>query len=201
MRKRSTAVLVIAICHFVLGGIGLSCGVCSGVLGATGLGMEFAKGFNPGAERQAEKAKANERLKAERVPGFRFEKSFETAMDWVSSIALVAAGFGLLYMKPWGHWLSTGYAFSRILLCIVFFFYQLEYLAPVEAEILRNNPLPGMNPQQAEIAEYSAEAGAAIGPCILMVYPVVVLVIMLLPSTLAAFSRGRRAEGPSPDDD
>src|SRR5262249_2521803 len=120
MSKRPTAVLVIAICHFLFGGLGLFCGVCSGVMSASGagkeFGKEFAKGLNPDAERQAEKTQANERIKEARVPGYRFEKSFEVAMDWVLSLALVAAGFGLLYMKPWGHWLSTGYAIARILM-------------------------------------------------------------------------------------
>src|SRR5262249_10340736 len=131
MSKRPTAILVIAIFHFLFGGLGLFCGVCSGVMSASGAGKEFAKRFDPDVERQAEKAQANERIKEARVPGYRFEKSFEVAMDWVLSLALVAAGFGLLYMKPWGHWLSTGYATARILMSIVLFFYNLEYLAPV----------------------------------------------------------------------
>jgi hypothetical protein len=201
MPKRPTAVLVIAICHFFFGGIGLSCAACSGVLGASGLGMEFAKGFNPDVERQAEKAKANERLKVERVPGYRFYTAFDAVMTWVLSAAMVAAGFGLLWVKRWGYWLSTGYAMASIFVGIVAVFYNLSYLGPIEEEIRRNNPPPGMNAQQAEIEQTIAPVANALGPCCLTIYPIAVLVVMFLPSTLAAFSRGPGKDDAGTDDD
>src|SRR5262245_21283962 len=130
MSNRTTPILVIAICHFVFGGLGLFCSVCGGVMSATGLGVEMAKAFVPNPEQQAERTKENERTLVARVPGYRFYKSFEGAMDLILSGAMVAAGFGLLYMKSWGHWLSTGYAFASILVGIIFVFYHLSYLGP-----------------------------------------------------------------------
>jgi hypothetical protein len=201
MRSRPTAVLVIAICHFIFGGLGLFCGACSGVMGASGLGAQFAQRFDPDAQRQAEKRKADERIMVARVPGYRLYTSFNVAMTWILSGAMVASGIGLLSMKPWGHWLSTGYAMASILVNVVVIYYGLTYLGPVELELMRNAPPPNMNRDQVEMVSAFAQASVVGGPCIMMTYPIVVLVVMLLPSTVAAFNRGRRRDVANTDDD
>jgi hypothetical protein len=202
MPKRTTAVLVIAICHFVFGGLGLFCNTCSGVGSLAGDANPLRQLADQNMRDKAERQKANERIKVAKLPGYRFYTSFNVVMSWVLSAAMVAAGFGLLYMKPWGHWLSTGYGIASILTGFVVFFYSIFYLNPLEMELLRNNPPPaGLDQEQAAAVMDAVGPVASAGPCCLMIYPIAVLVVMFLPSTLAAFGRGRRKDDTGTDDD
>jgi hypothetical protein len=199
MPNRPTAVLVIAIIHLTLGGLGLFCGVGVQVMRVTGLGKALASAAPQNREQQA-RTEANEQIKAAKLPGYRFYTSFSSVMSLVLSAALVAGGLGLLWLKPWGHWLSTGYGVASILTELVVLLYGILYLNPLEMELLRNNPPPpGVNQQQVDlIAGIAGTVGSAM-PCCFMIYPIAVLVVMFLPSTLAAFSGGRPP--PGTDDD
>jgi uncharacterized protein YneF (UPF0154 family) len=201
MPNRTTPVLVIAICHFVFGGLGLFCNVCSGVGRLAGDANPLRQLADQNMRDKAERQQANERIKAVKLPGYRFYTSFNVVMSWVLSAAMVAAGFGLLNVKPWGHWLSTGYGIASILCGLVVLFYGIFYLNPLEMELLRNNPPPaGLNQQQTKEILEAVGPLASAGPCCLMIYPIAVLVVMFLPSTLAAFSGGNRSRTNIDDD-
>jgi hypothetical protein len=203
MPNRTTAVLVIAICHFAFGGLGLLCNVCSGVGSLAGDANPLRQLADQKMRDDAERQREKERIKAAKLPGYRFYTSFNVTMTWILSAAMVAAGFGLLYMKSWGHWLSTGYGVASILCNLVGLFYGIFYLNPLETELMRNNPPPpGLDQQQAEMAAGIAGPLGNAMPCCFMIYPLAVLIVMFLPSTLAAFgSRNRRRTRTDDGDD
>jgi hypothetical protein len=109
------------------------------------------------------------------------------AADMALSITMIVSGIGLLQLRPWGRLLSILYAFSSIALKIGAVVYALLFTVPALNEYLATHTATSPEEQFA----FSIMRLAAIAPLtiqsIAVIYPIVVLIIMFLPSVRAAF--------------
>jgi hypothetical protein len=199
MRRRQlpTAVLVLAIFHFILGGYGLLCGLCSGVTVLTGgnTAALFSFGNPQLAQQQQAQQEAMQRVLKERVPHLQAYQAVTVVVSLALSAALIVAGMGLLYLRGWARALSLLYALFSILQTLLTAFYSFVYVTPATEEAFRQ--MPNMDPQQAHVMQSVGPMMLplmVVGVLIQLVYPVTVLIIMLLPSVRAAF-RGEPVPG------
>lgn len=113
-------------------------------------------------------------------------------LSFVLSIALIAAGFGLLQLAPWARKLSIYYAVAAIALAIVG--------GVINVFVIRDF--------MARSAATPGEAGAAmgyvmgsLGSCMGLVYPTLLLLFMTRPKVKAAFApQAIGAEFEQPDE-
>jgi hypothetical protein len=211
-KQQSIPVLVIAILHLVLGGLGLLCFGGSGALMLAG----FGNGQNPFAnfgppqmqKQQQEQQQAIKRM-TESIPQYQLYQVTVLGTSLLLSAALVAAGLGLLSMQPWARIVSIAYGVLSILhtLCVTVFTFL--YIIPAQQQAFEQIGAmnAAMNPQQAAMqANLMKTMGQAMGPMTLffqacyLVYPITVLIIMLLPSVRAAF-QGKAMSAPTEDYD
>lgn len=178
-RQRPTAVLVIAIFHLIFGGLGLLCGVCGGIMDLVG-----TPNAQTGASAQQARKEVTEQVLSQRVPLYRAYTIGNRVSGVLTSLLLVAAGIGLLQLQSWGRWLSVGYAALSLLVNFIGFVWTLAFFTPAYNEIFRR--LPPQNDQERMAADIARVTGPAV-PCVIMIYPVAVLIVMLLPSVGAAF--------------
>ena len=98
-------------------------------------------------------------------------------------IALLAAGIGLLKLKPWARILSIAYAIYAIVFGIIglvvnYFFLVQPMLQQAQGQ---------QGPQAA--AAIGGAIGGCIGGCFGMIYPILVLIFMTRPKIIAAFQQ------------
>ena len=194
-RQRTTAILVIAILHLVGGGLGLIGSLC----GCAGLVMtntlSSAIPTMPQRPGQPPPPSAADAMKYynDHVPGYRAFTIGGLAFSFLLDTLLLSGGIGLLMMQPWARWVSVAYAPLSILVRLASFIYQLVWVLPVTQELYAKNPaMAGMS----SIVSISGGIGLFLS-LLFVLYPIAVLVIMLLPSTAAAF----RGELPPREDD
>jgi hypothetical protein len=196
--NRPTAVLVIAILHFVFGGFGLLGTVCGGayllVISLIPLPQP------PGQAKIPTYADIMSAID-EKAPGFIAVTIGGMVFSLVLSVLMIVAGFGLVRMRPRGRTLSIVYATLSILTTLLSFVYNLVVAMPVMPGVMEQMLPTGAagpgNPQQAQamqnmmrsIFNMSYYAGLAT-PFIQMIYPVSVLIVMYLPRVRAAFREG-----------
>lgn len=95
--------------------------------------------------------------------------------------ALLAAGLGLLSLKPWGRTLSLAYAIYAIVFVLVGMGVNL---------VLMIQPVSKPAPRQAELAAAAAIGGplsGTVGGLFWVIYPILMLVFMLRPKVAMAF--------------
>lgn len=198
---RPTPVLVIAILHLVGGGLGLIFSLC----GCAGLFMGSALSsmtlptapVRPGQPAPPPPPGPNEIMKFynENVPGYQAFTIGAIVVSFLLDGMLLAAGIGLLNMRPWARGLSLAYAPISIVNRVFAFIYQLVFVMPATEKLYAQNPvLAGMS----SFMTITTGVGLVVN-LLFIIYPIAVLVILLMPSTAAAF-RGQapvRAEGAS----
>lgn len=110
----------------------------------------------------------------------------------VAAVALLAAGIGLLLLRPWGRALSIGYGIYAIVSGVIGMAVTWLYLIQpmMQAAGQRQGP-------EAAAAMGGAVGGLA-GGCIGMVYPILLLVFMTRPGIVAAFEPWRNDTAPPP---
>jgi hypothetical protein len=198
--KRPTSVLVIAIFHFIFGAFGLIGGLVGVGFGAYALSQpQSAPGFKvtsnpPDVMDTMKYMDAN-------VPGWRVYQLTSALLGLALSIALLAAGAGLILMKPWARYLSIAYAIGSILLQGCAMLYMIVYVTPVQVALYDQlPPMAGIPPaqQQSMTTMSKTIAGCTpFGAVLGLIYPAAVLIVMLLPSVAAAF----RGESAGPEDE
>lgn len=196
-QSRPASVLVIAIFHFIVGGLGLVCGICGGVQMAAGgqLGG-FAGAQDP---KQKQLQVDLEKQLNEKLPHNKLITGMNLGIGFVFSAVLIAAGFGLLNMQAWGRLLSLAYAGLSLMHKVFMAIYNLAFALPATREVFKVLKA-NLGPQERQAApmfdfiETFATIGVTVDPFIRMVYPVAVLIIMLLPSVAAAFRNDARLE-------
>jgi hypothetical protein len=99
----------------------------------------------------------------------------------LSCAALLAAGIGLLYLKPWARVLSMAYAIYAIVFGIVGM--VINYIFMVQPMIEQACQQQG--PEAA--GAMGAAIGGSIGGCFGLIYPVLLFIFMLRPTVVAAF--------------
>jgi hypothetical protein len=99
----------------------------------------------------------------------------------VATIVLGLAGIGLLMMRPWGRWLSIGYAIYGILSVIVgavlFYTFLLGPLLAKEA---------ALPPGPEKVGITAGIVGGVVGTCSGLIYPIVLLIFMYRPNVVEA---------------
>jgi len=114
---------------------------------------------------------------------------FAHSIGFLGSIALCAAGIGLLLLKEWARVLSIVYGILAIVLEIVGTIISVVVLLP--AVMSRTAGLQG----PAALGPRVGAIGATIGGCFGLVYPVLLLIFMTRPKVVAAF----KAQPDAPD--
>ena len=187
-RQRTTPILVLAILHLVGGGLGLLlslCG-CGGLLlsGAMGSVQQPTSAVRPSQVAPPPNAGQITQYYKDNVPGYSAFTFGSLGFGILLDGLLIAAGVGLLSVRPWARWLSLIYAPLSILYHIATFFYQLLLVMPATDKLFSQNPaLVGMS----SILSVSSGIGLFVG-LLFTIYPITVIIILLLPSTAATFA-------------
>jgi hypothetical protein len=199
-QERPTAVLVIAILHFVFGGLGLLGGLggCASILcmGAIFGAMPQPKqGVNPMTEIT--------RL-YDSIPGFYPVMIGQSVVGAILGTVLIAAGIGLLKLRPWARTASIGYAIAEIVVTLAATVYTLSVVNPaVEKWMVEFNEKmsqqmgPGAGGPPPTMPMMSGGSNTAItilSALVSVAYAVVVLVVMNLTPVREAFA-GARGRG------
>jgi len=187
-------VTVVAVLHFVFGGLGLLCQTTSDILHVSGLDKRLSNLFmppsnvqtNPQMKQQMEMPEKIQKA-ADEVPGAQALKVASLVQDTVLSVCLLVAGIGLLRMRAWGRSLSLLYAVLSILYKIGSIVYILLYTLPAMQALAKE--FAGGDPQSKLMGLWLQFAAyfAVLSLAAQMLYPVFVLIAMLVPSVRAAF--------------
>jgi hypothetical protein len=204
---RPTPVLVIAIFHFIIGGISLLWSLCVG-----GLIFVMAALFSAAIGEMRKKDPAEAQLLQDfmdslvGIPGMVPYFISNLAITLIFGVLLIVAGFGLLKMRNWARTLSIVYGVAGLLLVIGDGVYSMAVLTPavekanedfqrkVEQHVkARGRPMPQQNNPFANNPLINIGSGV-LGMIWNAVYKVAVLIVMFLPSVSAAFARARRGQ-------
>lgn len=202
--QRPTSVLVIAIFHFIFGGLGLLCGlftVGSLALGAAAGGNPFGPPPGGGSAQQQEMQDFQQRIKQRTEQELPFQRPAGLAVAVIGlllSVLLIVSGAGLVQMKSFGWYGSVAYGVASLLIQISSLLYNLLYAMPISQRIMDEElkahaslaPMAGF----MQIIFPMTIAILTLG----LIYPAIVLIVMSLPHVRAAF-RGETA--PPGDDD
>ena len=122
-------------------------------------------------------------------PEYALFNKVAAGIGFVASMLAIAAGIGLLQLKSWGRTLSIVYAVYGIVAAIVTGIVNYIYL--IGPLMRMADQLEGPEKAQAQILIGST----GLGPCISLIYPVVLLIFMNTETIKRAFSRGAYAHG------
>jgi len=191
-RERPTLLLVVAIFHFIIGGLGLGTDLCGVVNFAAG-----GKSLVPmGSPQQAQQQEEATRILESKAPAYKVVQVVTLGLGFVLSIALLAAGFGLLKVQAWGRSLSLGYAVVSLLAKLFTAVYTILFILPSMDEAFR--PMIQQNRQVGEMAVTVGKIGAVAGAFVSMIYPIAVLILLGRPSVGEYFRDDRpRGRGPA----
>jgi hypothetical protein len=196
-RKRPTIVLVLGILHLVGGGLGLVCGVCLGANQA--LQASLIAAMPPPSPAQAagqpwqprpqpqDPTLAIHRQIQQDVPYYLAYSAAALGFGLVLDILLLVSGVGLLNMWGWSRPASLVYACLSLLhklLCAVYL--GAIYFPTANAIIEQQAQRPGTVPGFAFGFKLGAFGRAAL-PLLFTPYPILVLILLSLPSVAAAF--------------
>ena len=99
----------------------------------------------------------------------------------LSCAALLAAGIGLMFLKPWARKLSIGYAIYAIAFGILGMVMNFLFLVRPMLEHAREQ----QGPEAA--GAIGGAIGGSVGGCFGLVYPILLLIFMFRPKVVAAF--------------
>jgi len=191
--KRPTSVLVIAIFHFVLGGLGL----LGGLFGLASNVFVYAQSSTPAPAPAATRpvgpagitvAAQNQFLNA-RLPYWKEIGLVFNLLDFAISVLMIVAGVGLVQMKPWGRTCSFVYGGVSIVSQIGRLIFTVGFFLPAMSDFYDSlaSPGAGLPPGFTNIMKYALIGGVAVS-LLGFVYPIVVLIVLSRRSVRAAFS-------------
>jgi hypothetical protein len=196
MRRRPTAVLVIAILHLVGGGLDLLGVICGGV--AQAVGNPFANTAPAGAQ-QAEMARLRQQIEALNPPAFVYGS---LTANLLLDLMLLTAGIGLLWMQPWSRTLSLVYAVLAILNRLFVVVFGLVVTVPAFQALIQQQGPADPNLQPFLSFMRVGMIGGLLFSGLFIIYPIVVLIILNLQHVKAAFLSQGEAPPPSlPEDE
>lgn len=125
-------------------------------------------------------------------PGYAAWMKVSVALGVIVAAALLAAGIGLLNLKPWARTLSIVYAIYAIFMVLIGD--VINYIFLIQPMLQKAHGEQG--------AEAAGAVGGAIGglfgSCFGLVYPILLLIFMTRPQVVAAFSQSPSQGGPPP---
>jgi hypothetical protein len=193
-RKRPAAVVVLAVLHFVFGTLGLCCGTCGGTM--TLLPWPHIEAALEGKDEPDPETVAEEekevRFFRERLPHKAAVEYGLIPFDVLLPLALLAAGVGLLRLRPWGRWLSLACAVLALLQGVVYAVYNFGFYFPVQKEYwqLTEPDTIGSAP-----GLLMAQGFVVLASAFFFAYPVAILIVLTRPGVAAAF-RPEENSGP-----
>jgi hypothetical protein len=201
--KRPTSVLVIAIFHFIFGGLGLLCGLPGLVMQASGFGNAAKAPLPAGASQQQidlHDMQVRVQQRSEQAAPLQAQVLMvNLILNLLISLLLVVVGFGLVKMQWWGWLGSIVYGVARIVMQIYTLLFSLLYSLPRTGPILEEElrSRPSLQPMAFvyQIVTPLAIVAAVLG----LIYPIIVLIVMSRPKVRAAF-RGESIGADHTDD-
>lgn len=161
--QRPTTVTVFGVLNLVFGGLGLLCTPISVIML-----FQQAQAGNPMSRILEENAAYRVYLIAAAVAGV------------LAALVLIAAGIGLLQMKPWARLTSIGYAIFGIVMGVVGIILNIVFVfVPMTTQAREGGP-------EAAVAAMGLVGGMA-GGCLSLVYPILLLIFMTRPKIRNAF--------------
>jgi len=175
-RTRPGTLTTIAVLNIVFGSLGLICGCLNGLfVGA----LLIASRDNP-SELMRVLAEARDLLQRE-IPSYQAVVISRCLYILVFSSLLIVAGIGLLYVANWARVLSFIYALTAILSQGAYLVYAIIVEHPAAA---RMQAQFGGDPVQSKASEIG---GIAVTGLVIL-YGIVLIILLCLPSVTAAFS-------------
>jgi hypothetical protein len=192
-RNRPTVVLVMGILNIIFGGIGLLCGLC-GVLTTVfkdSLGKMLA-GI-PGAGQSIE---AQQQMMEREIPNFTAIQTTSQVVTLLFAVILLLGGLGLVFVRKWGRWCCLFYALTMPVIQIANLYWTITQVNPVaikaqvesQAEMMKKMNQPNPMPQDTSLMVMAANVMAGLMVGIVVIYCLILLVTMLLPSVSRAFA-------------
>ena len=196
-RQRPTSLTVIAVFHFIFGGLGLLCGLiglAGQAAGGAGGGNPFGSPPGAGTPQQKELEDFSKQVQERAANEAPLSKPVNIVLQAVGlllALLMVVAGFGLLQVKPYGWWGSVVYGVVALITDIFNLLFSLLYALPIARRII-DQELKS-HPAAAPLAGFLQMTGPlTISVVILaMIYPAIVLLVMSRPTVRAAI----RGEG------
>jgi hypothetical protein len=189
-KQRPTRITVFAILNIVFGALWLFCITC-GIVAAPAMQQLQAQqqGQQPGLNQQD----FEKRVEAQ-LPAYNVIKWAGLGLSLVLGVILIVAGIGLLNMASWGRGLSIVWAVIAILYLLISLVYNIIYVNPVMAETMKE--------QQVQLPAAFFIGMEAASTLLMILYPIVLLIVMLLPATGTALagSGPRDLPGDAADD-
>ena len=178
--QRPTAVTVFGVLNIVFGVMAVTCTPFA--LITTKLSQSMLDNL-PEASRME-----NPVLEMMQSPGFMAYTYVSTAVGMAFGALLIAAGIGLLKLRPWARLVSIGYAVYS---------WVGTAAGQVIAYFLLYAPMLETAPPSGGPAS-AAFVGPVVGSCVSLVYPTILLIFMLRPEIRAAFQPGWGTPPPVP---
>ena len=171
--QRPTSVTVFGVLNIVFAGLGFFSVIASAML----FTLSGANSSNPVVQLIQDN------------PSYATWIKISVVLGILVSIALLAAGIGLLKLKPWARILSIIYAIYVIVMTIVGSVVNYFFLVQPLLEKAHNE----QGPEAA--GAIGGAIGGMIGGCFGMVYAILLLIFMMRPKVIAAFNTSLPADG------
>lgn len=180
-RAVPTFVMTLGILHLFGGGIGLIMSVYELAVQVAGMsGNPF--GPAPGQPVADSMAQA-----LENIQGYRAVATASIVWALALDVVLIVAGIGLLYLRPWGRFLSLVYAPLSLLLHLLMIVWTIGFVLPVMNEAIeaigRVDPILGSIVAMSRMRPIFG----VVWDTALLIYPVVVLALLVPPSAARVF--------------
>jgi hypothetical protein len=185
MEVRPASITVIAVLHFVFGGLGIVCVICSGISVAAS-GQSWMAPSGPNAA-DMQRLQDDMQKALESGPAFHAVQIGTIVVDLAVSLIMIVSGIGLLQLRPWGRRLSIIYAILSIGLKIFEAAYSLLFTLPLVNEFVNTHAAKSQEEQFAMNIMRMVAIAPPIVQLVCMIYPIIVLFIMSRPKVRVAF--------------
>lgn len=195
-RKRPASIVVFGILNLLGGGWDLL--VCLiGCLGLLAVGMGQTPAPRPGA---APDMNSTTTYILAHAPHYKAFLTLDAGLDFLLALLLIVAGIGLLMMQGWGRWVSLAYVPLALIGRLANFVYRIAFVVPLISEFYEKGVKSGATPEAAATGAKVGAIGALVIQLAFCLYPLLLAMVMLLPSTAEAFRPGRRKRRDRYDD-
>jgi hypothetical protein len=188
-RKRPARIVVFGILNLIGGGWDLL--VCFiGCLGLVAVGTGRTPAPRPGA---APDMSSTTTYIFAHAPHYKAFLTVDAGLEFLLGLLLIVAGIGLLMMQGWGRWVSLAYVPLALIGRLVNFVYRIAFVVPLISEFYEKGVKSGTTQEAAATGAKVGAIGALVFQLAFCLYPLVLGMFMLLPSTAEAFRpRGRK---------